>query len=199
MRLGKRQLNGQTLVMFCLVSAVLVMVMGLAIDASGAWWKSQRQTDAQEVAKEAVISRANEIKFDSSDSTAAAARIAYQAIQENLPDASALDLEVWAWEVPKSESGYKDRLIGIEVISTSKYECAFASTFGFKTIPVKSHIEFTVNPYSSTTVWRQSDDGHGYLIKQESGKRATESALSSSETLPDQLNQALSKGLTELS
>ena len=199
MRVGKHQLSGQTLVMFCLVSAILVMVMGLAIDASGAWWKSQRQADAQEVAKEAVVSRANEIKFDPDDSTAAAARIAYQAIQENLPDASTLDLEVWAWEIPKSKSGNKDRLIGVEVVSTSKYDCTFASTFGFKTIPVKSDIEFTVNPYSSTTVWRQSDDGHGYLIKQESGKRATESAINSSDSLPDQLNQALSKGLSELS
>ena len=69
MRYGTCRMRGQALVMFVLVSAALVMVLGLAIDASGGWWKSQRQNDAIEIAKESALSRSNEIKFDATDST----------------------------------------------------------------------------------------------------------------------------------
>ena len=79
-RFARGALRGQALVMFVLVAAALVMALGLAIDASGGWWKSQRQNDAIEIAKEAALSRSNEIKFDATDSTRALDEVIYSSL-----------------------------------------------------------------------------------------------------------------------
>lgn len=143
-RFGKESTRGQALVMFVLVAAVLVMVLGLAIDASGAWWKSQRQNDAIEIAKESA-SRSNEIKFNATDSTRALDEIIYSSLTENLRDLGGSEVSVTSWEVPETKSGSMNRLIGVEVSVTGTYRCVFAQTFGFASVPVKNTITFTIN------------------------------------------------------
>lgn len=160
-RFGTHGMCGQALIMFVLVSAALVMVLGLAIDASGGWWKSQRQNDAIEIAKESALSRSNEIKFDATDSTRAIDEVVYSSLTENLKDIESSEVSVTSWEVPETKTGSMNRLIGVEVTVTGAYRCVFAQTFGFSSIPVKNTITFTINPYSSTEVWRQDANGHG--------------------------------------
>lgn len=149
-RFGTHGMCGQALIMFVLVSAALVMVLGLAIDASGGWWKSQRQNDAIEIAKESALSRSNEIKFDATDSTRAIDEVVYSSLTENLKDIESSEVSVTSWEVPETKTGSMNRLIGVEVTVTGAYRCVFAQTFGFSSIPVKNTITFTINPYSST-------------------------------------------------
>lgn len=201
-RFGKGTTRGQALVMFVLVAAVLVMVLGLAIDASGAWWKSQRQNDAIEIAKESALSRSNEIKFNATDSTRALDEIIYSSLTENLRDLGGSEVSVTSWEVPKTKSGSMNRLIGVEVSVTGTYRCVFAQTFGFGSIPVKNTITFTINPYSSTEVWRQNTSGHGCRLTKAANKaigQETYTALSMASDISDALNDAINKGLAELS
>lgn len=201
-RFGKAGTRGQALVMFVLVAAVLVMVLGLAIDASGAWWKSQRQNDAIEIAKESALSRSNEIKFNATDSTRALDEIIYSSLTENLRDLGSSEVSVTSWEVPESESGSMNRLIGVEVSVTGTYKCVFAQTFGFGSIPVKNTITFTINPYSSTEVWRQNTSGHGCRLTKAANKAIGQeayTALSAASDISDALNDAINKGLAELS
>ena len=106
-RFGKGTTRGQALVIFVLVAAVLVMVLGLAIDASGAWWKSQRQNDAIEIAKESALSRSNEIKFNATDSTRALDEIIYSSLTENLRDLGGSEVSVTSWEVPETKTDRK--------------------------------------------------------------------------------------------
>ena len=178
MRYGSRRMRGQALIMFVLVSAALVMVLGLAIDASGGWWKSQRQNDAIEIAKESALSRSNEIKFDATDSTRAIDEIVYASLTENLKDIESSEVSVTSWEVPETK------------------------TFGFSSIPVKNTITFTINPYSSTEVWRQDANGHGCRLAKHAGKpvgQETYETLSAASGISDALNAAIEKGLAELS
>lgn len=201
-RFGKGGTRGQALVMFVLVAAVLVMVLGLAIDASGAWWKSQRQNDAIEIAKEAALSRSNEIKFDATDSTRALDEVIYSSLTQNLSELEGSEVSVTSWEVPESESGSMNRLIGVEVSVTGTYRCVVAQTFGFGSIPVKNTITFTINPYSSTEVWRQNTSGHGCRLTKAANKaigQETYTALSAASDISAALNDAINKGLAELS
>ena len=145
-KFARGALRGQALVMFVLVAAALVMALGLAIDASGGWWKSQRQNDAIEIAKEAALSRSNEIKFDATDSTRALDEVIYSSLTQNLSELVGSEVSVTSWEVPESESGSMNRLIGVEVSVTGTYKCVFAQTFGFGSIPIKNTITFTINP-----------------------------------------------------
>lgn len=202
MRYGTRRMRGQALIMFVLVSAALVMVLGLAIDASGAWRKSQRQNDAIEIAKESALSRSNEIKFDATDSTRAIDEIIYASLTENLKDIESSEVSVTSWEVPETKTGSMNRLIGVEVAVTGTYRCVFAQTFGFRSIPVKNTITFTINPYSSTEVWRQDANGHGCRLAKPAGKtvgQETYETLSAASGISDALNAAIEKGLAELS
>lgn len=201
-RFAKGALRGQALVMFVLVAAALVMVLGLAIDASGGWWKSQRQNDAIEIAKEAALSRSNEIKFDATDSTRALDEVIYSSLKQNLSELKGSEVSVTSWEVPESESGSMNRLIGVEVSVTGTYKCVFAQTFGFGSIPIKNTITFTINPYSSTEVWRQNTSGHGCRLTKAADKaigQETYTALSSTSDISDALHAAIEKGLAELS
>ena len=201
-RFGKGYARGQALVMFVLVAATLVMVLGLAIDASGAWWKSQRQNDAIEIAKESALSRSNEIKFNATDSTRALDEIIYSSLTENLRDLGSSEVSVTSWEVPETKTGSMNRLIGVEVSVTGTYRCVFAQTFGFASVPVKNTITFTINPYSSTEVWRQSSAGHGCKLVKSAGKsvgQETYTTLSMASDISDALNDAINKGLAELS
>jgi len=201
-RFAKGALRGQALVMFVLVAAALVMALGLAIDASGGWWKSQRQNDAIEIAKEAALSRSNEIKFDATDSTRALDEVIYSSLKQNLSELEGSDVSVTSWEVPESESGSMNRLIGVEVSVTGTYKCVFAQTFGFGSIPIKNTITFTINPYSSTEVWRQNTSGHGCRLTKAADKaigQETYTALSVTSDISDALYAAIEKGLAELS
>lgn len=201
-RFGYGSVRGQSLIMFALVATVLVMVLGLAIDASGAWWKSQRQNDAIEIAKEAALSRSNEIKFDATDSTRAIDDVIYSSLKENLSELEGSEVAVTSWEVSESESGSMNRLIGIEVSVTGMYKCVFAQTFGFGSIPVKNTITFTINPYSSTEVWRQNTSGHGCRLTKAANKaigQETYTALSATSDISDALYATIEKGLAELS
>lgn len=201
-RFGKGSACGQALVMFVLVAAVLVMVLGLAIDASGAWWKSQRQNDAIEIAKESALSRSNEIKFNAADSTRALDEVIYSSLTENLSDLNGSEVSVTSWEVPETKSGSMNRLIGVEVSVTGTYKCVFAQTFGFGTVPVKNTITFTINPYSSTEVWRQNSAGHGCKLVKSADKsvgQETYTTLSMASDISDALNDAINKELAELS
>ena len=95
-----------------------------------------------------------------------------------------------------------NRLIGVEVAVTGTYRCAFAQTFGFRSIPVKNTITFTINPYSSTEVWRQDANGHGCRLAKPAGKavgQETYETLSAASGISDALNAAIEKGLAELS
>ena len=95
-----------------------------------------------------------------------------------------------------------NRLIGVEVTVTGTYRCAFAQTFGFSSIPVKNTITFTINPYSSTEVWRQDANGHGCRLAKHAGKpvgQETYETLSAASGISDALNAAIEKGLAELS
>lgn len=201
-RFAKGASRGQALVMFVLVAAALVMVLGLAIDASGGWWKSQRQNDAIEIAKEAALSRSNEIKFDATDSTRALDEVIYSSLKQNLSELKGSEVSVTSWEVPESESGSMNRLIGVEVSVTGTYKCVFAQTFGFGSIPIKNTITFTINPYSSTEVWRQNTSGHGCRLTKAADKaigQETHTALSATSDISDALHAAIEKGLAELS
>lgn len=201
-RLGSNSAPGQSLVMFALVATALVMVLGLAIDASGGWWKSQRQNDSLEIAKESALSRSNEIKFDASDSTKRITDIVYSSLTGNLGDLTSSKVTVTAWEVPESKTGSMNRLIGVEVSVTGTYRCVFAQTFGFASIPVKNTITFTVNPYSSTEVWRQTPNGHGYRLVKQDGEpvgREGYETLTTGSDISDALSAAIDKGLAELS
>lgn len=201
-RFSRGALRGQALVMFVLVAAALVMALGLAIDASGGWWKSQRQNDAIEIAKEAALSRSNEIKFDATDSTRAIDDVIYSSLKENLSELEGSEVAVTSWEVSESESGSMNRLIGVEVSVTGTYKCVFAQTFGFGSIPVKNTITFTINPYSSTEVWRQNTSGHGCRLTKAADKsvgQETYTALSATSDISDALYAAIEKGLAELS
>lgn len=201
-RFAKGASRGQALVMFVLVAAALVMALGLAIDASGGWWKSQRQNDAIEIAKEAALSRSNEIKFDATDSTRALDEVIYSSLKQNLSELKGSEVSVTSWEVPESESGSMNRLIGVEVSVTGTYKCVFAQTFGFGSIPIKNTITFTINPYSSTEVWRQNTSGHGCRLTKAADKaicQETYTALSATSDISDALHAAIEKGLAELS
>lgn len=201
-RFAKGALRGQALVMFVLVATALVMALGLAIDASGGWWKSQRQNDAIEIAKEAALSRSNQIKFDATDSTRALDEVIYSSLKQNLSELGGSEVSVTSWEVPESESGSMNRLIGVEVSVTGTYKCVFAQTFGFGSIPVKNTITFTINPYSSTEVWRQNTSGHGCRLTKAADKaigQETYTALSVTSDISDALHAAIEKGLAELS
>lgn len=201
-RFARGCLRGQALVMFVLVAAALVMALGLAIDASGGWWKSQRQNDAIEIAKEAALSRSNEIKFDATDSTRALDDVIYSSLAQNLSDLEGSEVSITSWEVPESKSGSMNRLIGVEVSVTGTYKCVFAQTFGFGSIPVKNNITFTINPYSSTEVWRQNTSGHGCRLTKAADKaigQETYTTLSATSDISDALYAAIEKGLAELS
>lgn len=201
-RFGIRSAKGQVLVMFVLVAAVLVMALGLAIDASGGWWKSQRQNDAIEIAKESVLSRSNEIKFNATDSTRAIDEIAYASLTQNLSEIDASKVSITSWEVPQSKTGSMNRLIGVEIEVVGTYKCFFAKTFGFGTLPVRNTITFTINPYSSTEVWRQSASGHGCRLTKTADKAVGQEGyqtLTVSSDISEALNDAIQKGLAELS
>ncbi|WP_118346077.1 TadE/TadG family type IV pilus assembly protein [Collinsella sp. AF38-3AC] len=201
-RLSKGCTRGQALVMFVLVAAVLIMVLGLAIDASGGWWKSQRQNDAIEIAKEAALSRCNEIKFDDTDSTRALDEVVYSSLAENLSDLEGSEVSVTSWEVSAAKAGSMNRLIGVEVTVTGTYKCVFAQTFGFGSVPVKNTIIFTINPYSSTEVWRQNTAGHGCKLVKSADKavgQETYTTLDATSDISEALSDAIDKGLAELS
>ncbi|RHL21290.1 hypothetical protein DW029_10700 [Collinsella sp. AF38-3AC] len=188
--------------MFVLVAAVLIMVLGLAIDASGGWWKSQRQNDAIEIAKEAALSRCNEIKFDDTDSTRALDEVVYSSLAENLSDLEGSEVSVTSWEVSAAKAGSMNRLIGVEVTVTGTYKCVFAQTFGFGSVPVKNTIIFTINPYSSTEVWRQNTAGHGCKLVKSADKavgQETYTTLDATSDISEALSDAIDKGLAELS
>ena len=107
-----------------------------------------------------------------------------------------------SWEVPETKTGSMNRLIGVEVTVTGTYRCVFAQTFGFRSIPVKNAITFTINPYSSTEVWRQDANGHGCRLAKPAGKtigQETYETLSAASGISDALNAAIEKGLAELS
>lgn len=75
-------------------------------------------------------------------------------------------------------------------------------TFGFASVPVKNTITFTINPYSSTEVWRQNSAGHGCKLVNSADKsvgQETYTTLSMASDISDALNDAINKGLAELS
>ena len=104
--------------------------------------------------------------------------------------------------MPEVKTGCKNRLIGVEVTVTGTYKCVFAQTFGFASIPVKNTITFTVNPYSSTEVWRQTPNGHGCRLVKQDGKPVGQEGyetLTTGSDISDALSAAIEKGLAELS
>ena len=193
-------LSGQSVVMFALTLPIIILMLGLVVDASGAWWVKQGQIDEIEVAKEAVLNRSNEIKF-SADGSKTSANIAKESLETNVSDIEGAEYTITCYELPQSETTVKNRLIGVEIEINQKYETVFARSFGFKTLGIKSRICFTINPYSSTTVWRPSENENGIQLAKAMGAKKGEAITKTGLTrasIPIELETVIEDGLKDL-
>lgn len=153
---------GQMLVTFALALTILVAFGGLAVDAAGAWWTSEAQSDGLSVVRETIMSSENEIKFArmGTSSVYTARQLVWDALQKGvvaMPEGG--EVEAWVYEMPKSATGAKDRVIGVRLEARGSYATTFARSIGFRSVPVRNSITFLIQPYSSTEVFRPGYSG----------------------------------------
>ena len=161
--------GGQTLVMTVLALTVILAAAGLAIDLSGAFRTSARQSHTTELLKDSSLTSLNMTKFSENPAEDGAA----QLVDELKADGYVGDYQIWWYEVGKTElarTGHAetDRLIGVEVRLDQTYRCGIAQLMGFVDIPVGTSKAWTMIPDSTRLVWRPSvsgDAGYGRVFK----------------------------------
>ncbi len=190
----RRSLAGQALVMLALSLTALCGVAALAVDASGAWRAHARLVSSAELAKDSSLTSVNALKF--SDDPAATAH-------DLVTDALAADgfcgsYEVTYYELPVSETGMADRFGGVRVELHQPYETLIAGVIGVTELDVACDLSWSVNPYSSSVVWRPSEEAFGRRYRgtiDQDGSVAVSDSVdlgpSDRDALPDDLEQAI--------
>lgn len=162
-REGPRGARGQVLITFALLAAALMGLAALAVDTAGAWWMSESQTDAIAVARETAMGAQNAIKFGetSGSTTKSSVRTALDAVtdslQQNLKAVDGSTATVTVYELSRASVSEGERVIGVSIKVTGQYDTTFARLLGIDKVPVSSGVAFTIQPYSSTEVWRKDD------------------------------------------
>lgn len=146
----------QVLPMLAVTLVGLVAVIALAVDLSGAWRVRQRQTQTLELAKESVMTSLNAVKF--SDVPAGEVlQLTLDAFARDGYDASeglTSDVTLWYYEEPESATGAGNRLAVVTVQMHQSYDSILAWVVGKRSIDIADQLTWTINPYSTTKVWR---------------------------------------------
>lgn len=166
--------RGQVLPALCVTIFAVIAAVALAVDISGALRARAAETQTLELAKEDLMASANFIKF--SDRPAYdSADLVGEALQEDgyRGTATVIYYELPASDIPDGRSR-TDRYAVTYVSVGADYQTAFGWVFGRSRIRIGNDIAWTMNPYSTTTVWRPADamsmrytvtvTDHGYTV-----------------------------------
>lgn len=191
--LRPRALRGQSLLMFALALTAIVALVGLAVDASGAYRARARLTATCELAKDSSLNSLNVVKF-SDDPAAASLELVAAALAA---DGFQGEFELIYFELPADDTGSADRVAGVRVELGQSYRTLVAAVAGVDEIEVRAALSWSVNPYSSSIVWRPDDAtsrryrgavGDDGSLTIESTEELSRSAL---QTLPRDLVEAI--------
>lgn len=200
MMLRRGALSGQALVMTALALVAILAVAALSVDLAGAFRASSRQSQTLELVKDASLNSLNATKFSNSPAHDLASSVASQLAADGYIG----DYELWWYECSKAEiaSGHAstDRLIGVELVLSQTYRCGPAAVIGTYEVPVSSSKVWTMNPYSTTVVWRPNSvsggNADGAVYRGHVGEGGTLSSQTETPTtrsaLPRPLEDAIS-------
>lgn len=184
-------LEGQALVLFALALTCLCGMAALAVDASGAWRAHSRLVSACELAKDSHLNSLNAVKF-SDDPAQASLDIVLDELES---DGFQGTWELTYYELPESETGSADRFAGVRVELGQDYRTILAGVLGHQTIQVADALSWSVNPYSSSTVWRPS----GVECRRYSGTCSASggASVTASEDIPESAYGSLPQDLRD--
>lgn len=186
-------LAGQALVIFAIALTCLCGMAALAVDASGAWRAHSRLVSCTELIKDAHLNSLNLIKF-SDDPAAETLTIVTDELKN---DGFQGTWKVIYFELPESETGEADRFAGVWVELHQEYRTILAGVLGFATLDVADGLAWSINPYSSSVVWRPDSVKCRVYEGATSSNGSTqvtstrEVPTSSYDTLPEDLRKAI--------
>lgn len=189
----REALAGQALILFALSLTCLCGMAALAVDASGAWRAHSRLVSCTELIKDAHLNSLNLVKY-SEDPAAETLTIVTDELKN---DGFEGTWTVIYYELPESETGSADRFAGVWVELHQEYRTILAGVLGFETIDVADGLAWSINPYSSSVVWRPSDvrcrvyEGTTTNERGSSVTSTQEILESSYDTLPEDLREAI--------
>ena len=199
-RRARRGLVGQSLVLMAIAAVTLFGASALAVDVSGAWRMGAASEQTLELAKDGSMGSLNATKF-SDDPGQVTADMVVDQLRE---DGYVGDYEIWWYELGPNQTGSSDRLAGVEVVTSQEYDTSIAGVIGISEMEVDRNKVWTLNPYSSTQVWRPSraESAYGQVWRGHMGEGGvTSDETSGSASYPDlsdELRKALEKGLNDL-
>lgn len=182
-------LSGQVAPLFVCLLLVLVAFVGLAVDFAGAYREKTMQDQSLEIAKDAVFSEGENIKFNDRPD-----QVAFESVEDALV-ANGFDgrAECWFYEV---EKGYRSsggveladgrRVSGVCLALSGSYKPLFLSVVGAGDMPISGDSTWTMDFYStSQTVWRPGSAAIGKKAVWSFDDGATSGAQVSSISLGD--------------
>ena len=199
-RLKRLQLVGQSLVLMAIAAVTLVGMSALAVDSSGAWRLGSKSEQTLELAKDASMTSLNATKFSQDPGQTTVDMVLDQMRQDGYVG----DYTIWWYELGPSQTGTSDRLAGVEVQLDQTYETTVASVLGYSDMDVWRNKIWTLNPYSSTAVWRpdRAQSSYGEVWRGHMGDDGSTSSTSTDSAtygdLSHDLQQALQGGLDDL-
>ena len=199
-RLARRGLVGQSLVLMAIAAVTLFGASALAVDVSGAWRMGAASEQTLELAKDGSMGSLNATKFADNPGQVTAAMVVDQLREDGYVG----DYEIWWYELGPNQTGSSDRLAGVEVVTSQEYDTSIAGVIGISEMEVDRNKVWTLNPYSSTQVWRPSraESAYGQVWRGHMGEGGvTSDETSGSASYPDlsdDLRKALEKGLNDL-
>lgn len=212
-----RRMDGQAVVMFTLALLIMLMMAGLAVDASGAWFQSNDDGDALTLTRDHLTSNGNAIKYgaDGADSMSTVERLVCEALFDRRDGNGALGaaspmtganskVTVYAYELPESKTGAADRLIGIEVRIDSSYGTTFMRIAGKDAVPVASVVDFTINPYSNQEVYDADGTARSrgfiatYKVVDGRATRLSRSTITTDSSMPASLKEKVDDALEQI-
>lgn len=146
----RSRLQGQALVLVALAIPVILGMTALAVDLSGAWRAHARLVSGCELTKDSTLNSLNVVKF-SDDPAASLLDLATDALSS---DGFVGTFELTYYELPQSASGPSERWAGARLELRQTYRTLIAGVVGKDTLPVAAALSWSINPYSSSVVWR---------------------------------------------
>ena len=192
-RFRRLALAGQSLVLMAIAAVTLVGMSALAVDSSGAWRLGSKSEQTLELAKDASMTSLNATKFSEDPGQTTADMVLDQMRQDGYEG----DYAIWWYELGPLQTGTSDRLAGVEVQLDQTYHTTVASVIGVSDMDVCRNKIWTVNPYSSTSVWRpdRAQTSYGQVWRGHMGADGTTSSEGSEEAAYGDLSHDLQNAL----
>lgn len=188
-------LSAQTSVLFVLMLATVLCIVGLGVDVGAAYSVKSAQKGTLEALSQSCMQQANAVKFSDCPGDEARSQV-LEVLEANGFSGAAT---IWYVEAPASLTGGSDRFAATTVELEQQTDTQFLTVAGLDSLKVVSSESWVTHPYSAEEVFRPADTDDGWTrVTMEAGVIASrEDMRVPFQDAPEEIRQMIGSAAAE--